>query len=168
MQFIRKHGYGFAVGSCALLTITCFCFMLHMMGRPTTVFDPPQFEATAQLGDPSKIEKMPSDWAVMDDKEMPFAVGISAIPKKLDDETIRVWFHNPADNSSWIQLQIVDQQEKVLGSTGLLKPGSYVETVSGNFKDLSAASDVSMKVIGFEPDLYYSQGSFVLRSRLAD
>lgn len=167
MQSTKKYCGCFIVALCLTLAIASFSFMVHTMGRTTTVFAPPQFDESAAQGNPREAAELPADWSVLDDVEMPFSVGISGLPQKTDDNALKVWFYNPEDNGSWLQLQILDADGQVLGSSGLLKPGSYVENISGSFEGMAKSSEVSMKVLGYEPNLYYSQGSFILRSQIS-
>ena len=52
----------------------------------------------------------------------------------------------------------------VLGETGLLKPGQYVELVQLN--DKATSGDVTLQVMGYQPDTYYSAGSVGLATVL--
>ena len=150
-----------------VFAIISFIIMVYFMGRTTTVFSPPQFDQSAVVGDPTELstENIPVSWDILSEDSLPFAVGVAGLPERTEDDKLNVWLFNPKDNSAWIQLQAYDKAGNALGSSGLIKPGEYVKSISGAFADVS---DVSLKILGYEPNVYYSLGSFVLNSTIAE
>lgn len=82
MQSTKKHCGCFIVALCMALALASFSFMVHTMGRTTTVFALPQFDESAAQGNPRETAELPADWSVLDDAEMPFSVGISGLPQR--------------------------------------------------------------------------------------
>lgn len=77
-----------------------------------------------------------------------------------------VYLTNPAENTVWLKLRVLDTNGSILGETGLLRPGEYVRTVA-----LSAAptpgTSITLKIMGYEPDTYLSAGSATLSTTYA-
>ena len=67
-------------------------------------------------------------------------------------------------NQIWTKLRILDQDGNIIGETGLLKPGQYVESVQLN--DVAVSGNVTLQVMGYEPDTYFSAGSVGLATTL--
>ena len=57
------------------------------------------------------------------------------------------------------------KDEKVVGETGLLKPGEYIKEVKLD-KSLKKDDEITLKVMGYEPDTYYSAGSISLNTKV--
>ena len=66
----------------------------------------------------------------------------------------------------WLKLRVLDQQNRIIGETGLIKPNEYVKTIKF---DAAIPSDakVKLKVMAYQPETYYSEGSIVLNTRIA-
>ena len=53
--------------------------------------------------------------------------------------------------------QLLDAKGNLLGETGVLRPGEYVEFVS--LTSLPKKAEVVARILTYEPDTYYSMGS---------
>ena len=74
-----------------------------------------------------------------------------------------VWFTNLAENDAWVKLRVLNEKGKIIGETGLLKPGEYVQAVT--FYEPPVKGDkITLRVMGYEPDTYYSLGEFSLNT----
>ena len=61
--------------------------------------------------------------------------------------------------------RILDEQDAVLGESGLIRPGEYVQAVKLDTVPRSTAN-VSLKIMAYEPETYYSAGSARLKTVL--
>jgi hypothetical protein len=61
------------------------------------------------------------------------------------------------DNQVWVKVKVIDADGNRLGETGLLRPGEYVESVQLSTDATSGL--VTLHIMGYEPDTYYSAGS---------
>lgn len=59
---------------------------------------------------------------------------------------------------------MLNSNNEIIGETGLLKPGQYVERVQLN--DSAASGSVTLQVMGYQPETYYSAGSVGLATEL--
>lgn len=132
---------------------------LIITGRAQT-FTPPPFDAAAQTGTPAVPEGI--GYAELDAKAFRFsAAGVLTV----HDGGAALWLTNPAGNSVWLKARILDGTGTVLGETGLLRAGEYVRTVPLDTVP-AQTTDVTIKIMAYEPETYYSAGSVLLRTQL--
>lgn len=62
-------------------------------------------------------------------------------------------------------MRILDEAGNILGESGLLRPGEYVRAVRLE-KIPKQPTPVSLKIMAYEPETYYSAGSAVLKTTL--
>ncbi len=60
-------------------------------------------------------------------------------------------------------MKVEGENGKLLGETGLIKPGEYVKSVKLN-ESPEAGSDIRLRIVAYEPETYYSAGSVVLNT----
>lgn len=119
-------------------------------------FTPPPFDADAVQGVPDVPENL--GWAEVDAQVYKASVCGVVIP---NDDTADVWFTNPESNSVWLKLRVLDSEGTVIGETGIIKPGEYVQAVT--FTDVPGEGDtIELKLMAYEPETYYSAGSATL------
>ena len=118
-------------------------------------FTPPPFEPAAVVGVP----------------EVPDGLGYS----ELDCEVYKValcgklnaagdlWLTNPESNEVWLKVRVLDEKGKILGETGLVRPGEYVRSVTLTTVPKSG-SPVTLKIMAYEPETYYSAGAASLNT----
>lgn len=125
-------------------------------------FVAPEFEPNAVVGMPVVDESM--GWAVLDITQG-YRVHVCGILNADSNGSLPVWFTADADNTVWVKLRIVDENGNVLGETGILKPGEYVERLQLQQGTHSCA--VSLEIMGYEPETYHSAGTVSLATTLA-
>ena len=76
-----------------------------------------------------------------------------------------VWLTNPEENTVWLKVRILDEKGNILGESGLVRPGEYVRSVKLDSLPKETV-DVSLKIMAYEPETYYSAGSAVLNTTL--
>lgn len=150
-----------------VLTVICIIAVIGMISvlvtgekQKGTGFVPPPFEETAQTGTPDVPEH--SGYSEMDAQAFRFSVCgvLTACDGKAD-----VWLTNPEGNEVWMKLRMLDGEGNVLGETGLIKPGEYVQSVTLD-TSLTQSVDVKLKIMAYEPETYYSAGSAVLNTTI--
>lgn len=127
----------------------------------TGEFVPPEFDSAAVDGVPEVDESL--GWSALTIEDG-YVVHVCGVLNANEDRTLPVWFASDADNQIWTKLRILDQDGNIIGETGLLKPGQYVESVQLN--DVAASGNVTLQVMGYEPDTYFSAGSVGLATTL--
>ena len=123
-------------------------------------FSPPAFDSTAVKGVPSA----PAEGYTPIDVEPGYCVCICGEPKVVADSAV-VYFTSPNDNTVWVKLKLSDTDGNVLGETGVIKPGEYVQHVK--LRAIPATSiAVKLTIIAYQPNTWYSMGTVGLHTNL--
>ena len=125
-------------------------------------FVPPAFDAAAQSGVP--VEPDPA-WGY-NSLTLTETVSVSLCANiTLENSAARVYFTSHEGNTGWMKIKLLDADGNLLGESGLLRPGEYVE-----FVPLSRIPDsgglIVAKVLLYEPDTYLSLGSAAIQVML--
>ena len=121
-------------------------------------FTPPPFDASAQVGTP----------------EVPEGLGYSEFDAKLFkasicgevivvDSSADIYLTNPESNTAWLKLRVLDVKGNIIGETGLIKPGEYIQSVAFTTVPKKGAKIV-LKIMAYEPETYHSAGSASLNT----
>ncbi len=116
-------------------------------------FVPPPFDAAAQAG----VPEAPADtgYEEIDARAFRFS---AAGELTVRGGNVDIWLTNPEENTVWLKVRILDEKGNMLGESGLIRPGEYVRAVSlDTVPEKSVA--VSLKIMAYEPDTYYSAGA---------
>ncbi|MBQ3107822.1 MAG: hypothetical protein IJC68_04335 [Firmicutes bacterium] len=118
-------------------------------------FVEPTFERASVLGVPQNLEKELNYASLKVENIFTVSMCRDAVVK---DNSAIVYFTSHETNTVWVKLQILDGKGNLLGETGLLKPGTYVETVA--LREVPKKDTlVTVKLLSYEPDTYYSMGT---------
>ena len=85
----------------------------------------------------------------------------------MDGNHAVVYFTNAEENDVYLKLRVLDDRGKMLGETGLLKPGEYVKDVELDTA-LSKGTGIKLKIMSYEPDTYMSAGSVILKTEIGE
>lgn len=126
----------------------------------TAEFTPPEFDAAAQKGTPD----VPDDlgYSEIDAQAYTFWVCGKVI---CENGSAEIYLTNPDSSSVWLKVRVLDGNDRVLGETGLIKQGEYVQSVSLENIPTDGA-DIKLKVMSYEPDTYYSMGAASLNTTI--
>ncbi len=145
----------------AVLCILSVAVMLFTLNRPQAGFVPPPFEENAVEGIPQDVaEKF--RYASLDAGV--YIVALCGMPT-IEETEATLYFTDPAENDVWLKVRIYTEKGAMLGESGLLKPGQYVENIHLN-KAILETTPVLLKVMAYEPDTYRSAGAVTLRTAL--
>lgn len=150
-----------------VLCITAVAIMTAALIRTGTdsappAFTPPPFEANAKKGVPDVSEGL--GYSQLD--ATAYKVSLCGNPS-MEGSSADIWLTNPADNKVWFKLRIFDREGSILGESGLLKPGEYVQKISLK-EEPKPAQEIIMKIMAYEPDTYYSAGAVTLNTRMGE
>ncbi len=138
------------------LAIMIFALVKSSKTTQQLSFTPPPFEVNAVYGIPDVPEGL--GWGEVDTQVYKASVCGVII---LDENTADVWFTNPENNSVWLKLRVLDSKGSILGETGLIKPGEFVQTIT--FIEKPKIGDtIGLKLMAYEPETYHSIGSATL------
>ncbi len=116
-------------------------------------FVPPSFEENALAGMP---EQPPAGFGTMT-VTSEFVIGMCATPS-FDGTNLGLYFTSPKTNAVWMKVRVCDENGRVLGESGLLKPGEHLPTLVLTDGPI-ANGRLYATVLSYEPDTYYSEGS---------
>lgn len=150
----------FSAVICALSVAAMFFALGMDKPQVHTEFTPPPFEENAEKGTPP----VPKDlgWSELDARAFKFSVCGKVYAK---EQKADVWFTNPKSNVLWLKLRILDENNNIIGETGIIRPGEYVRAVP-LFKEVSDDMPITVKVMSYEPETYFSEGAVSLGTRI--
>jgi len=140
----------------AILAVCAVGVMIAVIGtkvkpQQTADFVPPAFDRNAVTGIPDLNEDQGFYTVEIGSYTVSFLVPFSA-----DEDTADVQFTNYEINDCWMKLRLLDHKDHILGETGLIKPGEYVETIA--LTQEVTEDTVKAKFLFYEPEIYYSAG----------
>lgn len=145
----------------AVLCIISVAMMVFVLNRPQAEFVPPPFEENAIDGVPQDVSE--DLWYSSLDAGA-YTVALCGLPTTTGQEAT-LYFTNPAENDVWLKVRVYTEQGTMLGESGLLKPGQYVEKIRLK-ETLRETTPILLKVMAYEPDTYRSAGAVTLRTEL--
>lgn len=138
--------------------------MITVLANPrkgdAQTFTPPPFEENAVSGVPAVPEGL--GWGELDAKA--YRASVCGVIR-VENGSADVWFTNPESNAVWLKLRILDKNGNILGETGIIKPGEYVQRIS--FDTLPQSGDaIMLKLMAYEPETYHSAGAVTLNTTI--
>lgn len=121
-------------------------------------FTPPPHESAAESGTPTVSDDM--GYTELYQEGMAYSVSICGVPKA-DGNSLTLYFTNLAENTCALKLRIYNENDVLLGETGLLSPGEFVRTVQLS-ESITPDTPLKLKIMSYDPDTYESVGSVVL------
>ena len=148
-----------------ILSVLMLCISLASCGEDEKLeFVPPPFDAGAVSGTPDIENPEAIGYTELDAKAYKLSVcGLV----KLDGNSADIYFTNPDTNDVWLKIRVLDKKGNILGETGLIRPGEYVKTITFDKKVPKVGDEITMKIMGYQPDTYYSAGAVNLGTRIS-
>lgn len=144
-----------------ILSVVCMIIALRHTGKQSVAFTPPPFDAAAQTGMPQVPDEL--GWSEVEAPDV-FSAHICG-NVTVTGQSADIYFTNSADNHVWLKLRVLDSEGNILGETGLLKPGQYVQKISFSLLP-QTDTEITMKIMAYEPETYYSAGAVSLITRI--
>jgi hypothetical protein len=125
-------------------------------------FTPPPFDSSAVVGFPAVPDGL--GWQELDAQA--YIVGICGkfIP---NGNTADIWLTNPEGNTVWLKVRVLDEKGSILGETGLVRPGEYVQSVELDTVP-KTGTPIVLKIMAYQPDTYYSEGAVSLNTTISE
>ena len=136
--------------------VTVAVLLLRPKETVTTEFTPPAFDDSAVSGMPDDVPEWLNYGSPATQNEFGFL--LCGTPAVTGDNRLRCYFTSPASNRVWLLLKIYDRDGNLLGASGLLRPGEYVEYIDLD-QAIPQGSEIRIKVLSYETDTYYSKGT---------
>lgn len=117
-------------------------------------FVPPGADANAAVGSPDVPEELNHREMKINET---FSVSMCATPV-LEEQGVRLYVTSPDTNTAWVSVKVYDASGALIGQSGILRPGEYVEYVPLTIAP-KKNFNVTVKILSYEPETYYSLGS---------
>lgn len=147
------------IAGLCVLAVIAMAVALSAGGKGES-FTPPPFDPAAQTGTPAVPQNV--GYGEIDAKEFRFS---AAGELTVEDGQTDVWLTDPPDSAVWLKVRILDENDNILGESGLIRAGEYVRAVQLTSVP-KTTTRVSLKIMAYEPDTYYSAGSARLNTVL--
>ena len=122
----------------------------------------PDFEKAALTGTPQVEERYGYSTLQVDET---YLVRLCGVPAN-DGQSVDFYFTNPPESGVWFRAEVLDQDGQVLASTGVLRPGEYLPTVTLREKLTQRETPVTVRIVAYEPDTWQSRGNVNLKLTL--
>ena len=96
-----------------------------------------------------------------------YSIYISPNPKVFEDDYLKIDLVSIPSNEVYVKVRVLDKTGEVIGETGLLKAGDYLEKVKLN-KKVEVNEKLIYKIMGYEVDTYISAGSVSLNTKVGE
>lgn len=142
-----------------VLSIGGFILALNSYNK-SKEFVKPEFEKHVKEGMPKLTKEDGFEEFEVSDEYIVYMTGET----KLEDNKLIVYFTSKKTNNVYVKLRVL-KDERIVGETGLIKPGEYIKEVKLD-KSLKKDDKITLKVMGYEPETYYSAGSISLNTKV--
>ena len=138
---------------CVVLIISVIVLIFNVKNNRNFII--PDVEKNVISGIPNVAEEYKYSSVEVKDG---YVVGLAGNPKIIDQK-LYLYFTSISNNTVLFKLKVF-YNDKEVGSTGLIKPGNYVEAVNLNGDKYSGK--ITLKIMGYEIDTYQSAGTISL------
>lgn len=157
---MRKHPNNLLMIAAALCITMLLVMVISLQygGKQTQgAFTPPPFAENAVQGTPNVPNSL--GWGELDAQV--YKVSLCGVfqPK----EVVDIWLTNPASNTVWMKLRVLDMEGNILGETGLIRPGEYLQSICLDSVPPSGTA-IQLKIMAYEPNTYHSAGAVSLNT----
>lgn len=125
-------------------------------------FQPPPFDVNAQIGTPTVDERL--GYSKLSHDQLSFTAWLCG-GVTVKDEAARLYFTSPEDNTVWLKVRLFNAKGDVIGESGIIRPGEYVEYVQLT-KRLSVGDAIAIKVMAYEAETWRSEGAVTLNAKV--
>ena len=158
---LRRKNLLLAACCVAAAVVIAVLLLLPKQEPQTAHFTPPPFDSAAVSGEPQVPAEL--GWSEMRIRDGLTASVCGVLDEK--DGKVAVWLYNHPDSDCWLKLRMLDAKGNILGETGLLKPGEYVQYINLDTVPKKNTT-VILKLMGYQSETYYSGGSMGLETTL--
>ena len=144
----------------AILAIVIVGLLFSIKSKES--FKKPDFDSNV-TEIPSDLDYQKSVLNILDG----YSIYISPNPKIVDDDCLKIDFLSVSTNNVYVKVRILDSENNIIGETGILKAGDYLEKVKLS-KSVKVNDNITYKIMGYDQDNYTSAGSVSLNTRIGE
>ena len=138
---------------CVVLALLLAFTLIILIHGPFTYFEPPLADENAQTGIPQLTEGTLG--SITGGPGFRFLL---AKEPMYENGKVALYFTSPETNTVWMVAELCDANGNTIGKSGLLRPGEYVESITV-YEDATVGEAITVRILSYEPDTYYSMGS---------
>lgn len=146
-----------------VITVTAILLVLSIIAtvavfliqKGKNSFTPPPFDGSAISGMPTV------DNNALQYRKVDVAQGFSfylAMCPRYEDGEAKVYLTSCEDNIAYVRIILFDSESNVIGESGLIKPGEYIEGVALSIQPTEKTT-IKAKILSYDPQTYYSMGA---------
>lgn len=118
-------------------------------------FVPPDFDANAVSGYPTVVDEYAQYQNIRVNEDFAFSM---CLCPRYNNGKAEIYLAAAKDNNAYTLIKLYDKDGALIGESGLLKPGEYVQYVDIAFVP-SEDTEITARVLSYEPKTYYSLGT---------
>lgn len=122
----------------------------------------PDFDAAAVSGTPQVDERYGYSTLQVDEE---YAVVLCGVPAN-DGQTVDFYLTNPEANKVWFRAEVLNEDGKQIGSTGVLRQGEYLPSIALTEPLTERETPVTIRIVAYEPNTWRSRGNINLNLTL--
>lgn len=143
-----------------ILLIIIFILLISIKNKST--FSKPNFDENISTKIPEGLDY--EDSIINISKN--YSIYIDGLPT-LKNEEIIINFISLENNNVWIKIRILNENEEIIGESGLVKPGEYLKNIKLK-NNIPKNGEITYMIIGYEIDSYLSAGTIKLNTRVGE
>ena len=158
---MRKHSNNLLMVAAVLCTIMLLVMVISLQysGKQTKgAFTPPPFAENTVQGTPNVPDNL--GWGELDAQV--YKVSLCGVFQPIEN-VADIWLTNPVSNTVWMKLRVLDVEGNILGETGLVQPGEYLQSIRLDSVPPSGTA-IQLKIMAYEPNTYHSAGAVSLNT----
>ena len=159
---MKKRILSLALGLLLSISVLFVACNDQTQSNANATFVPPPVDANAVVGIPDVPDGL--GWNELNANNV-YKVSVCGVVK-VTDGLADVWLTNPSTNTVWLKVRILDEKDNVLGESGLIRPGEYVQAVQLQKKAAKGAK-IAMRIMSYQPETYYSMGEITLNTTIS-
>ena len=145
-----------------LIVLIVLIILLSINIKQKESFVKPEFDTNVLNEVPENIEYKNSTLNIAEN----YDIYINGLPT-IENNKLIVDFISMKENNVWIKIRVLNNKEKVIAESGLVKPGEYLKSITLK-KRISNEEKITYMIIGYEIDTYMSAGTVKLNTRIGE
>ena len=129
--------------------------IVYFVTRSGNDFTPPDFDVAAKKGYPTVTDTAAQFQRVTASEDFAFSM---CLCPTYENGAARIFFTSEIANRAYLLIKLYDADGELIGQSGLVRPGQYVESVAISLTP-TEDTDISAKIFSYEPNTYYSKGT---------
>ena len=140
-----------------IVLLVCILCVIFVFYKKKITFKIPSFDENATV----IPEKIDNEYYTNLDVTDGLSIGVSGVISVDSNNEGSVNLTSSVDNKAYVKARLLDSSNNIVGETGLIKPGEYVEKMKIN-KNINEKDKFTLKIMSYDPNTYYSMAAVKL------